>query len=254
MKKFLIGCGVFVGLIVLIIAVGVGMLIQRGQRMAREIQASQAALAAVNRTYAFTPPSDARLTEARFTAWLGVAEKVADQVSSRFEQLDQPRGRGPDFGAVLSGMTSVFRLYPDVLKVLSDTLGEARMSADEFVWIKNEVEAAVRSEAAQVRPILKELATLLDNAATSFTMMRGGRYPDASGGLATTWTMTNRPIASMPRKVVPITAAQANAVLDMIEKHQDRFKKVAADLYRNPLIGGILDQAQAMAGAGGGRR
>ncbi|MFC1736771.1 hypothetical protein ACFL1X_11690 [Candidatus Hydrogenedentota bacterium] len=154
MKKFLIGCGV----ILLVLLVIVGLVSWKLYQLATETLQEAAEIAKEGQTldkdFPFTPEQGQLLTAERLDAWLETRNKLA----IRFSQVEDSLKDG--------GIGVILKFREELFEVVSEHIAALRtvsMSVDEYMWITAQVLGALNSGDGRSKPEMKELVKAVDD-------------------------------------------------------------------------------------------
>jgi hypothetical protein len=218
MKKVLVGVAVFVVLVMLAAGAGLVWLIRQSREMMRDVQGRQVTLIATNTDFPFTAPADGQLTEERFQAWLQTASRFRELDRAHLEGMRQTTGHRSIAEAMRTGLSIV----PNRVTDLEEALRASKMSLEEFGWILHRLQGTLHHDAATKRPALASIMQAVDDQVAKTT-----------------------PPAFLPYEAPPIPTvddAEAERVLDIIERHRDDFEAVAPAILGDPFLRQIVDR------------
>lgn len=222
MKKLLIGCLVFVVILIALLTFGVNRLFHVGAQLRDEIASAEKEFVAIDRQFPFKAPPDGKLTEPRLKVWLDARAKINTHDQQGMDALKQI---GP-----LRRLRRLASLMPESLTNFANVLREEKMSRAEYAWITDQLVGALKSRPAAKDPKLADLAAIMEADTSSESQ------PPAKTRMRFQ-TNNGNPVA-----YAPLAPEDAAPILALIKKHEPELRKVAPPAFPDAYLHGVLGQ------------
>jgi hypothetical protein len=209
MKKFVLGCGIFVGLLGIAGVVGAYFFLWKpGKAMVNEfakLQEIPKLERQVQKTAAFTPPADHTLTNESVDRFVRAQNAIMNQLGARANELSakyklMEKGREnytPTWSELMNAYKDFAGLIVEAKRAQVDALNQNNFSLAEYEWTRQRV-----YEAAGV-PIDMNLSKIIRDAAEGKLPSENKQSPDA----------TTAPI-EVPEKNRTLVAPHAKGFMD----------------------------------------
>lgn len=215
MKPVLIGCGVLVGVIVLLIVGIAGFGIFSVKQMRKDMAQTNEKIQATDKQFPFQAPADGQLSDAQLTRWIQARRQMVDGFKSQVENTrNMEKGK---FKAMREAMNILPRMFEIQLRVLN----ESKMSHAEYTWISRQVLGALNNGDVRADPAYAKLVAAAE-APNVQTAPRGPRGPQGQASLAS--------------MAAPLTAKQALATAALLKKREAEVLEAMDNLSSDGMI------------------
>jgi len=217
-KKFLIGCGVVVVLIVGVAVIGGVFVFRQFKGVGERFKNLAVQVEAIDRQFPFTPPADRLLKEDRLVVWLGVLK----QHRQDGDQFGKPDPRQGGFKMAQAMMTA----FPRLGEQLTQHLKAVAMSMEEYRWILGQVVGTLHSGDAQADASLKPMVSVIESQAVT---PQGDRRMDNQ----------------LAMLAAPVTSQQITHNVQLLKKHEKEFLAAGSAISMDGMLMGMTQGMSA---------